>query len=168
VDHFWATACGTPRRDYICIIRGVIYCAGRLGGPSMLTIDRRPMAHGPRHRVRVRFRSLHPQTRTFPTLTLARQWSIAMEHAGITSQGLPMREAQRYTLADVLHRYRLGVLLRLSPGTHQNRAIHLVADRVRISPPSRCVARPTRLYGLQATACIGISNAMLSQSRCLL
>jgi integrase len=91
----------------------------------MASIEKRQTTGGPRYRVRVRRRGLRPVSRTFPTLTLARRWGISTEHAWLTTQDLPRPAAARYTLADLLVRYRRDVVPRLAPGTQRNRVIHV-------------------------------------------
>jgi integrase len=87
----------------------------------MATIDRR----NNKYRVRVRLRGMRPVTRTFPTLTLARRWALSTEHTWLTHQDLPRPAAARYTLAELLDRYRSHVVPQLAPGTQRNRVIHL-------------------------------------------
>lgn len=91
----------------------------------MPTIERRRSPHGPRYRVRVRLRGLRPLSKTFSTLHQARQWGMTTESTGRMARDLPLVEAARHTLAELLDRYRREVLPRKSPGTQRNHVIHL-------------------------------------------
>ncbi len=97
----------------------------------MATIVVRDGPRGRRYQVRIR---LYEQTRsaTFPTKRQAQQWAATTEGAIFDERYLDLPDASRYTLGDLIERYRRDVLPKKSPGTARNDAQYLAwwSDRL--------------------------------------
>ncbi|MEE8289852.1 MAG: site-specific integrase [Candidatus Tectomicrobia bacterium] len=97
----------------------------------MATIVVRDGLRGRRYQVRIR---LHEQTRsaTFHTKRQAQQWAATTEGAIFEERYLDLPDASRYTLGDLIERYRRDVLPKKSPGTARNDAQYLAwwSDRL--------------------------------------
>lgn len=90
----------------------------------MATLETRITADGnPRYRVKVRLPRSRPQSRTFPSAQAARAWAEQAEAALREQQDAP--QAHRYTVRDLIRRYRRHVLPAVSLGTARWREVHL-------------------------------------------
>lgn len=89
----------------------------------MATIENRTTADGnPRYRVKVRLPGSRPQSRTFPSHQAARAWA---EQTEATLRQQQQLHQARYTVRDLVRRYRRHVLPTVSVGTARWREVHL-------------------------------------------
>ena len=119
--------------------RGILRCAADRTSAAHPTQERTHVAtivvrdgpRGRRYQVRIR---LHDQTRsaTFSTKRQAQKWAATTEGAIFDERYLDLPDASRYTLGDLLDRYRRDVLPTKSPGTARNDAHYLAwwSDRL--------------------------------------
>lgn len=90
----------------------------------MATIETRTTAGGSqRYRVKVRLPGSRPQSRTFPSPQAAASWAEQTEAA--LREQLQAFRPHRYTLRDLVRRYRRHVLPSVSVGTARWRDVHL-------------------------------------------
>lgn len=82
----------------------------------MATIRERIDATGKKsYQVQVRIKGFPPQTNSFPTKTLAKQWAAHVESELRTGRYMPLAQAQRHTVRELLDEYRKNVLTPLKP-----------------------------------------------------
>ncbi len=67
------------------------------------------------YHVQVRIQGFPPQTQTFDSKTLAKQWAAHVESELRTGRYMPRAEAQRHTVRELLEAYRVQVLIPLKP-----------------------------------------------------
>jgi integrase len=83
---------------------------------KMATIRERVDATGKKsYQVQVRIKGFPPQTNSFPTKTLAKQWAAQVETDLRAGRYMPRAEAQRHTVKELLEEYRKKVLIPLKP-----------------------------------------------------
>src|ERR1017187_10450022 len=82
----------------------------------MATIRERIDATGKKsYHVQVRIKGFPPQTNSFPTKTLAKQWAAHVESELREGRYMPRAQAQRRTVKELLDEYREKVLTTLKP-----------------------------------------------------
>ena len=99
----------------------------------MATIRERKDAQGNRsYHVQVRLRGFPPQTRTFESKTLAKQWAAQVETDLRAGRYMPRIEAERHTVHEMIDRYRREVLLTRKPQREadQDRVLNWWASRL--------------------------------------
>lgn len=77
------------------------------------------------YRVKVRLKGHSPQTATFRRLAGAKKWTQITEAAILEGRYFPGTETKRYTLTDLINRYRQDVLPHKRPSTVSNQKHHL-------------------------------------------
>jgi len=89
----------------------------------MATIRERKDAQGNKsYDVQIRLRGFPPQTRTFNSKTLAKQWAAQVETDLRAGRYLQRIEAERHTVHEMIDRYRREVLLTRKPQRGQIKA----------------------------------------------
>jgi len=92
----------------------------------MATIRERIDASGKKsYHVQVRIKGFPPQTNTFPTKTLAKQWAAHVESELREGRYMPRAQAQRRTVKELLEEYRKKVLIPLKPKEVKNQGPQL-------------------------------------------
>ena len=92
----------------------------------MATIRERIDATGKKsYQVQVRIKGFPPQTNSFPTKTLAKQWAAQVETDLRAGRYMPRAEAQRHTVKELLEEYRKKVLIPLKPKEVKNQGPQL-------------------------------------------
>lgn len=82
----------------------------------MATIRERIDSTGKKtYHVQIRIKGLPPQTKTFDTKTIAKQWAAQVETELRAGRYLPRVEAQRHTVKEFLEKYRDEVLIPTKP-----------------------------------------------------
>ena len=92
----------------------------------MATIRERIDANGKKsYHVQIRLKGFPPQTQSFDSKTIAKQWATLVERELRTGRYLPRVEAQRHTVTDLLDRYRKDVLPQKSAKLARDQTVHL-------------------------------------------
>ena len=82
----------------------------------MATIRERIDSTGKRaYHVQIRLRGFPPQTQTFNSKTIAKQWAAQVETELREGRYLPRAQAMRHTVKEMLEEYRKRVLIPLKP-----------------------------------------------------
>jgi integrase len=82
----------------------------------MATIRERVDSTGKKtYHVQIRIKGLPPQTQSFDTKTVAKQWAAQVETELRAGRYLPRVEAQRHTVKELLEEYRDKILIPLKP-----------------------------------------------------
>lgn len=76
------------------------------------------------YHVQIRIKGFPPQTKTFPSKTMAKDWSSMVETELKSGRYMPRMEAQRHTVADLIERYRTEILIPLKKP-------HMVRDQTK-------------------------------------
>ena len=93
---------------------------------SMAVIRERKSASGVKsYHVQVRIRGFPPQTQTFKSKTLAKEWAALTETDLKAGRLLPRVIAERYTVSDLLTRYRKEVLPLKKAKFIRDQTVHL-------------------------------------------
>ena len=92
----------------------------------MAVIRERISASGAKsYHVQVRIRGFPPQTKTFVSKTMAKQWAAMVETELKAGRYLPRVIAERHTVADLLDRYRKEVLPQKKAKFIRDQTVHL-------------------------------------------
>ena len=92
----------------------------------MSTIRERIDATGKKsYHVQVRLKGFPPQTQSFDSKTVAKQWAAMVETELKNGRYLPRVEAQRHSVTDLLDRYRKDVLSQKSAKLVRDQTVHL-------------------------------------------
>ena len=82
----------------------------------MATIRERIDSTGKKsYHVQIRIQGFPPQTQTFDTKTVAKQWAAMVETELRAGRYMPRAEAQRHTVREMLEKYREEILIPLKP-----------------------------------------------------
>ena len=85
-------------------------------GEGMATIRERVDSTGNKtYHVQVRIKGFPPQTKTFDTKTVAKQWAAQVETELRAGRYMPRVEAQRHSVKELLEEYRSKVLIPTKP-----------------------------------------------------
>lgn len=92
----------------------------------MAVIRERISASGAKsYHVQVRIKGFPPQTKTFVSKTVAKQWAAKVETELKDGRYLPRVEAQRHTVSDLIVRYRKEVLPQKAAKFIRDQTVHL-------------------------------------------
>ncbi len=92
----------------------------------MATIRERIDASGKKsYHVQIRIKGFPPQTQTFETKTASRQWAAHVESELRAGRYMPLAEAQRHTVKELLEEYRTKILAPLKPKEVRNQGPQL-------------------------------------------
>ena len=92
----------------------------------MAVIRERKSAAGVKsYHVQVRIRGFPPQTQTFKSKTLAKEWAALTETDLKAGRLLPRVIAERHTVSDLLTRYRKEVLPLKKAKFNRDQTVHL-------------------------------------------
>ena len=92
----------------------------------MAVIRERVSATGTKsYHVQVRIKGFPPQTKTFASKTMAKQWAAMVETELKAGRYLPRVVAERHTLAELIDRYRKEVLPQKKAKFIRDQTVHL-------------------------------------------
>ena len=92
----------------------------------MAVIRERVSATGTKsYHVQVRIKGFPPQTKTFASKTMAKQWAAMVETELKAGRYLPRVVAERHTVAELIDRYRKEVLPQKKAKFIRDQTVHL-------------------------------------------
>ena len=92
----------------------------------MAVIRERVSATGTKsYHVQVRIKGFPPQTKTFASTTMAKQWAAMVETELKAGRYLPRVVAERHTVAELIDRYRKEVLPQKKAKFIRDQTVHL-------------------------------------------